>query len=181
MGKTLDRFIVATLFFILVFGSIANGQTDETMRAQLAVKKVLEDAGTAFNEGLLAFADKDRRSAGEKFNKSVEVFLYSTIQRDQRLQLCYNQLIETIYLIEFPTDRNTPQIKNLALTCGWNVDTSLSERVASITRATPKSPVPSSTTLASTLVPTPVSNGFTSQEHRAVTARRSDKARTEHR
>ena len=63
--------------------------------------------------------------AGEKFNKSVEAFLYSTldIQRNQRLQTCYNQLIPTIYSVEFPADNRLPQIKNLAQTCGWDIDT----------------------------------------------------------
>lgn len=165
MGKILRSSIVLSLFFVLVLGLSANGQTEDVARTQALINKVMEDAGISFREGLLAYADNDRHAAGEKFNKAVEAFLYSTIQRDQRLESCYNQLIETIYLIEFPSERNAPKVRSLALTCGWSsIDTALSDRVAAITRATPKTPVPSSTTLAANLTPTETV-GFTSQEH----------------
>src|SRR5258705_13492944 len=99
--------IIALVFF--VFSPIAGAQvtstrssnetrTQDVVKAQDAVNKVLSDAGASFNDGLLAYVGDNRSAAGEKFNKSVEVFLYSTlnIQREQKLQGCYNQLIETI-------------------------------------------------------------------------------------
>src|SRR6188768_2231655 len=118
-----------TAFIILVFSLAAQAQTVEVARAQEAVNRVLLEAGSSFKEGLDAYANDNRSAAGEKFNKSVEVFLYSTlnIQREQKLQGCYNQLIETIYRIEFPTDSQVPQVKNLTQTCNWNnLDKSLS-------------------------------------------------------
>src|SRR4051812_360996 len=101
-----------TAFIILALASASFGQVVSSMSsndtrpaqvdaAQAATNKVLSDAGLAFNEGLQAYTANDRSTAGEKFNRAVEVFLYSTlnIQKDQKLQGCYNQLIETIYRI----------------------------------------------------------------------------------
>ncbi len=137
-----------TAFILLVFSSVSIAQgtssasgngtlTPEVLRAQEAVNLVLFEAGISFKEGLLAYADESRSSAGEKFNKSVEVFLYSAlnIQREQRLQGCYNQLIETIYRMEFPLDSHLPQVKNLSLTCGWNnIDDPLAEKVTTVAK-----------------------------------------------
>lgn len=111
-------------------------RTPEVAKVQDAVNVVLSDSGRLFKEGLLAFKDNRRSDAGEKFNKSVEVFLYSTlnIQKDQKLQGCYNQLIETIYRIEFPTDVQVPQVRSLAATCNWNIDNALADDVANLSR-----------------------------------------------
>src|SRR5688572_8324773 len=134
--------VLLTLSGSIVTAQVTSSQssnetrTVEVAKAQEAVNRVLLEAGTSFKEGLLAFADDKRSMAGEKFNKSVEVFLYSTlnIQREQRLQGCYNQLIETIYRIEFPADSHLPQVKNLAQTCNWNIDTALSENIATLVK-----------------------------------------------
>ena len=170
-----------TAFLILAFSSVSSAQvtssrsndetrTQDVIRAQEAVNEVLQKSGMSFKEGLLAFVDSNRSVAGEKFNKSVEVFLYSTlnIQREQRLQGCYNQLIETVYRIEFPTETQLPQVKNLALTCGWNIDTALSENVAKLSKGSTTVQVgpPSTGTVAgSGVTPTPLpKSGFNSQE-----------------
>ena len=116
--------------------SSSQTMTPEVAQTQEAVNRVLLESGMSFREGLLAFVDENRSMAGEKFNKSVEVFLYSTlnIQREQKLQACYNQLIETIYRIEFPAESQLPQVKNLAQTCSWNIDGALSDNIARITK-----------------------------------------------
>ncbi len=149
----------------------SNGTTTpEVARAQEAINKVLSDSGTSFKEGLLAYVDNNRQSAGERFNKSVEVFLYSTlnIQREQKLQNCYNQLIETIYRIEFPSDTNLPQVRNLSLTCGWtNIDNNLSEKVASLSKiavGTPGLPATSTVAANTTAQASQMKVGFNSQE-----------------
>src|SRR5437764_13731901 len=103
------KLLVVQVFAILGFSLAASGQvtssqssngtsTPEVARAQESVNKVLLDSGTSFKEALVSFTDGNRQAAGERFNKSVEVFVYYTlnIQREQRLQTCYNQLIETI-------------------------------------------------------------------------------------
>lgn len=129
-----------TALIILVLSSFGSAQvTPQVDAAQAATNKVLADAGTAFVDGLEAYSNNNRQIAGERFNKAVEVFLYSTlnIQKDQRLQGCYNQLIETVYRMEFPTDAQPPQIKNLAATCSWSVDTALAENVGRAVRNAP--------------------------------------------
>src|SRR5580765_4503945 len=149
MIRTIYKFLSFTALVFFVFSSISSAQitstrssnetrTQDVVRAQDAVNKVLFDAGTSFKEGLLAYADNNRSTAGERFNKSVEVFLYSTlnIQREQKLQGCYNQLIETIYRIEFPADNQLPQVKNLSQTCGWtNIDAGLADKITTMAKS----------------------------------------------
>ncbi|MCV5917439.1 hypothetical protein OFN60_28835, partial [Escherichia coli] len=86
------------------------------------VNRVLEDSGRYFREGLTSLKDNKRQESGEKFDKSVEAFLISAInvQRDERLQRCYSQLIETIYRLEYPMESQAPRFSDLAATCGWN-------------------------------------------------------------
>src|SRR3954451_20016003 len=98
----------------LTFGQVtstrSNDQTvtPEVAKTQYAVNRVLQDSGTAFKEGMLAFSDENqsRQVAGQKFNKAVETFLESTlnVQSQPKLKACYDQLIDTVYFIEFPTD-----------------------------------------------------------------------------
>src|SRR6185369_8160416 len=98
MKRSLGSFFGLTALIFLAFigpsraqvtSSISSNETRtaEVARTQEAVNKVLLDSGISFNEGLLAFVDNRKSSAGEKFNKSVEVFLYSTlnIQKDPKL------------------------------------------------------------------------------------------------
>ena len=47
---------------------------------------------------------------------------------------CYNQLIETIYRIEFPADAQLPQIRSLSATCSWNIENQLADDIAKIVR-----------------------------------------------
>ena len=140
--------ITALLFF--AFGQSSHAQTTpEVDKAKEAVNKVLQDSGIAFKEGLLAYEDNRMSDAGEKFNTSVEFFLHSSlnIQREPNLQSCYDRLIETVYLLEFPDKGHLPRIKELSATCKWNViDNGLADRISSrIKTATPKS---SDTTVA---------------------------------
>ena len=172
-----------TASIFLIFNSVVTAQvtssrsnnqtsTQDVVKAQDAVNKVLFDSGTLFKEGLLAYEDNKMSDAGEKFNKSVEIFLYSTlnIQREQKLQACYNQLIETVYRIEFPVDSQLPQVRNLSLTCGWaNIDGAYADKITTIARnSITKSTNPSTVTtaggtgIAAPVAPTKI--GFNSQE-----------------
>ena len=80
--------LTALIIFSLFVTSF--GQTPEVERAQAQVNKVLEDSGRHFRDGLNAFKANQRSESGARFDKSVEVFLYSTlnIQKDQKLQSC---------------------------------------------------------------------------------------------
>src|SRR5689334_17817733 len=106
---------------IFALSSFISGQTPEIEKAQAQVNKVLEDSGRHFRDGLTALKSNQRSESGARFDKSVEVFLYSTlnIQKDQKLQACYSQLIETIYLMEFPSETKPPQLRMLSASCGW--------------------------------------------------------------
>lgn len=165
-----------TSLIICLFCSFLNAQTPEVVKAQNAVNKVLFDSGVSFRDGLAAYEDKRLSDAGEKFNKSVEVFIYSNlnIQRDPKLQGCYDKLVETIYRIEFPLDNRLPQVNNLAQTCNWNsldaalkIDSSLGDRIANLAKSQiPKLAGTSTATVAANTatVPSPVQIGFNSQE-----------------
>src|SRR5436190_15499427 len=152
--------------------SSSDTSTQDVASAQNAVNKVLVDSGMLFKEGLLAYEDKKMSDAGEKFNKSVEVFLYSTlnIQRDPKLQGCYNQLIETVYRIEFPSDSQLPQVRSLAQTCGWaNIDATQADKITAIARSSIVRQTASATTVNTVAVnttsaPSTSQVGFNTQE-----------------
>ena len=181
MTANIYKFLSFTALIFLVFSSVSTAQvtsskssnetrTSEVAAAQIAVNKVLSDAGLSFRDGLDAYVNSNRSVAGEKFNKSVEVFLYSTlnIQKDLKLQGCYNQLIETIYRIEFPSDNQIPQVRNLAQTCSWtNVDNVLADNATQMARTMivkPADPKAVTTVAASGTTPANQSrSGFNTQ------------------
>jgi LysM repeat protein len=165
-----------TALLIIVFNSLGLAQVtsskssndtrpSEVAKAEDAVNVVLAEAGKSFKEALQAYVENRRSEAGLRFNKSVETFLYSTlnIQKDQRLQACYNQLIETVYRIEFPSDSQLPQVRGLAMTCGWNIDASLSDGVAKLARPV-ENVTPSETATAAGPKPNGSNVGFNSQQ-----------------
>ncbi|MEO7674402.1 MAG: transglycosylase SLT domain-containing protein [Pyrinomonadaceae bacterium] len=126
-----SAYIPALVIFALnsiTFGQITSSTsssenvTPAVLQARDAVRKVLDDAGKSFKEGMTSLKENRRSDSGNAFDKSVEVFLFSTlnIQRDQKLQSCYTQLIETVYRMEFPSNSQIPQIRSLSATCGWN-------------------------------------------------------------
>ena len=144
MITPINKFVSIAFIFLLsvsvVFSqSVQNTKPDAAKALDDAVNKVLEDSGKNFREGLAAFQQNRRSESGQYFDKSVEVFLYSTlnIQRDQRLQSCYGQLIDTVYRIEFPSDAQMPQIRGLATVCGWkwaDEDLKLADTVSSMVK-----------------------------------------------
>lgn len=155
MKTTTFRILSFTAFIILVFAFPARAQypasgnqtvTPEIEKARQAVNKVLDDSGRNFRDGLQAFKDNRRSDAGQSFDKSVEVFLYSTlnIQKDQRLSSCYNQLIETVYRLEFPTEAQLPKIRELSATCTWSWndnDLRLADAVTAVVKPAKNTPV----------------------------------------
>lgn len=127
MKLSIFRVISFAAVVFCLFCSVCLAQSNNETRTQAvadyeaSVNKILFDSGIAFREGLLAYVDDDLPAAGEKFNKSLEVFVYSTlnIQKEPKLQGCYNQLIETIFRIESPSEGHAPLIPELAQTCRW--------------------------------------------------------------
>jgi membrane-bound lytic murein transglycosylase D len=134
--------------FIIFSSSVAFGQitsstssnqptTPEIEKAREVVSKILEDSGRSFRDGLQAYKANRRSDAGDQFDRSVETFLYSAIniQKDQKLQSCYSQLIETVYRLEYPANAQAPQIRSLSATCGWswnNEDYKLADEVVAM-------------------------------------------------
>ncbi len=158
--------ITAILFFIsnsIVFGqvtdSVSSGRSDAKTPEAVQAEKIVNDltfkAGVSFKQGLLNMQDNRRSQAGGDFNKSVEIFLMSgvNISRNPKLQNCYNQLIETIYRIEFPSNAQQPQIRSLSATCNWSWsenDFKTADAVAKLVLTAPPESTPANGSTAST-------------------------------
>lgn len=135
--------IIKSLFLAVVTISITGSgiiaQTTTVQQTQALINKTIEESGNAFREGMIAVKANKRDDAGEKFDKAVEVFLSSSlsVQSDQRMQSCYVQLLETVYRIEFPSDQQLPQLRQLSATCGWrwnDVDMQLADDVVAMVK-----------------------------------------------
>jgi membrane-bound lytic murein transglycosylase D len=166
-----SAFCVSAIITVLALVPAA-GQTEVNLRAQEAVNKVINDAGKLFRDGLTDLQQNRRAESGEKFDKAVEVFLYSNIntQSDQRLQSCYSQVLETVYRLEFPSEKNPPQLRSLSATCGWqwnDEDFKLADAVAEkVLPSGSKSAVSAASTAATAggAVPAESMIGFNVQE-----------------
>lgn len=144
------RFVETISFFALIFfisssfiqaqitNSTSNGRnrakTAEAQKAELRIKQVLRDSGVKFNEGLSALEDNRRDLARESFDRSVEEFLLSDInvQTNQDLRLCYNELIETIYRMEFPNGKEPVNIRRLSTICQWGISNDKADNIAKL-------------------------------------------------
>jgi LysM repeat protein len=138
------RFFIST-FLLAIISISANAQitgstsglrnvpTDVT-KVEQKVTLVTNDAGRYFKQGLLNLQDNRRAQAREDFDKSVEVFLNSSldVRKNQSLQGCYSQLVETIYLMEFPSIKQPANIRGLATTCNWDIRNETIESVSKI-------------------------------------------------
>jgi hypothetical protein len=111
-----------------------NSTPDEVAKAELQLKRITTDSGVYFKQGLLNLVDNRRPQARADFDKSVEVFLLSNVnvRKNQKLSDCYDQLIETVYLIEIPSAKNPANIRGLSNTCGWDISKDTVEAVAKL-------------------------------------------------
>lgn len=174
MKTTVFKVLSFTAFIILLSNSFAFAQTDEVKQAEARVNQITTDAGRYFKQGLLNLQDNRRPQAGDDFNKSVEVFLMSgislTSKDNAKASACYNQLVETIYRIEFPSDANLPQIRQLSATCTWNIENKLADEIATLVRQPnqPKTNADSAITAAAVNnIPQDEMVGFNSQTFEA--------------
>ncbi len=121
----------------------SNAKPEQAERAEARIRQVTKDSGRYFKQGLYNLQDNRRSQAREDFDKSVEVFLISgvNIQRNNQLRECYNQLIETVYRMEFPSQQKPVNIKGLSAVCSWDVKEDLADNVAKLIRKTPKNSV----------------------------------------
>lgn len=134
-------FLLISFIIFAIFSVSGQAQTVEVLSAQAQVRKVLDESGKYFRDGLSDLKENRREDSGKNFDRSVEAFLISTlnIQRDAKLQSCYSQLIETVYRLEFPSESQVPQLKGLAATCNWNwneSDIKVADQVAQLIKPT---------------------------------------------
>lgn len=163
-------FVKKLLPTILIASSFISGvgQTSLIEKYQALVNKALEDSARHFRDGLVALKVNKRSESRAQFDKAVEAFLHSTlnIQKDQKLQSCYSQLVETIYLIEFPSDTKPPQLRTLAASCGWkwnDNDYKLADEIASLLESSRKTSLGASHQLPANKSPETIV-GFNSQD-----------------
>ena len=119
----------------------SGSKPDQVKNAEQRIDQITKDAGRYFKQGLYNLLDRRGTEARKDFDKSVEVFLMSgvNVQRNRMLRECYNQLIETVYRIEFPSRSQPANIRSLSAVCGWNLKNQLSDDVAKLGRVTPLS------------------------------------------
>lgn len=158
-----------TAILIFVFNSFVSAQVTSTTsggrndtkpvqaeQAEARILQVTTDSGRYFKQGLLNLQDNRRPQARDDFDKSVEVFLMSGINlasnNNAKARDCYNQLIETVYRMEFPNDRQTPQIRSLSGTCNWNIDNKLADDIAKLVLTVPTTETPTNNSLITSVV-----------------------------
>jgi membrane-bound lytic murein transglycosylase D len=174
MKKCLSQVLTFTAIILFSFASQALAQTPEVEKAEARVNQITDESGKYFKEGLYSLEDNRRPQAREKFDKSVEVFLSSTVdvRKNKQLQECYNQLIETVYRIEFPSIQQ-PQVRSLSATCGWNIDNKLADSTVKNSKASPNTTADNSTAAGNSVIGSGVSTtaiaatGFTEQKFEA--------------
>jgi membrane-bound lytic murein transglycosylase D len=175
MNKRLFKVFNFTAIITFVFSSFASAQVTSTtsdgrnnatprevQTAEAAISRILTESGNAFREGLTALQGNRRSIAREKFDKSVEAFLISGINlnsnNNAKARDCYNQLIETVYRMEFPNQAQMPQIRSLSATCGWSIDNETADKVAKLVMTVPLTPVQTATNNAMVAAVVPNAN-----------------------
>ncbi len=120
---------IAVLAIIVVYSVFVQAQTGISSiqpknEVEERFKQIVPKVGEKFKLGLLKLQKGQRREAKEEFDRAVGIFLESKInlRSTKEFANCYDQLIETIYRIEFPSYKAKPDIKFLSATCRWNTD-----------------------------------------------------------
>lgn len=110
------------------------GKTEAAEKAEARIRQISGDAGRYFKQGLENLSNNRRSQAREDFDRSVEIFLLSgvNVQRDQGLRECYNELIETIYRMEFPSGRQPANLRRLSTVCNWEIKDEVADNVAAL-------------------------------------------------
>jgi hypothetical protein len=137
----LSAIILFLLCSISIFAQVTSttsglrATSDEVAKAEAKVNIITSDSGRYFKQGLINLVDNRRPQARADFDKSIEVFLHSNVnvRKNQKLSDCYDQLIETIYLMEFPSAKSPANIQLLAKTCGWDISIATVEAVVKLT------------------------------------------------
>lgn len=120
-------------------GGRNSAKTEAAEQAEARIRQISNDAGRYFRQGLDNLHNERRFQAREDFDRSVEIFLMSgvNVQRDQGLRECYNELIETIYRMEFPSGRQPANLRRLSTICKWELKDDVIDGVMASLRNTP--------------------------------------------
>lgn len=86
---------------------------DQAIETAAREQRILDSAGSSFKKGIESLSVNDRSGARKNFNESIESFLVADL-KTQRLRTCYEQLVENIYRLEYPSDQQQPMIAELA-------------------------------------------------------------------
>ncbi|HEY8562109.1 MAG TPA: transglycosylase SLT domain-containing protein [Pyrinomonadaceae bacterium] len=188
MNKRLFKVFNFTAIISFALGSVVSAQVTsvtadgrnnakpaQAVEAEARLQQITSDAGKFFKQGLLNLQNNKRPQAREDFDKSLEVFLISginlTSNNNAKARDCYNQLIETVYRMEFPNGAQVPQIRSLSATCGWNVENDLADKVAKLVLTAPTQQTPATTSnsmlaavVPNTNQPSDATVGFTEQK-----------------
>lgn len=134
-----------------------NTKPAQAEQAEARIQQITSDSGRYFKQGLLNLQDNRRPQARDDFDKSVEVFLMSginlTSNNNAKARDCYNQLIETVYRMEFPNAQQPPLIRPLSATCNWNIDNELADKVAKLIVTVPQAPTTNTNSTVASIVP----------------------------
>ncbi|NNE65668.1 MAG: transglycosylase SLT domain-containing protein [Pyrinomonadaceae bacterium] len=168
--STLITALLAVTGLAQVTSTRSGGRSSSTpaqaAQAEARIRQITEDSGRYFKQGLYNLQDNRRSQARDDFNKSVEVFLISgvNVQRNANLRECYNQLIETVYRMEFPSTARPVNIRGLSAMCRWEVKAELADSISSIVSrgASTKVAVKSGSETGDE-VPEDISSGFSDQ------------------
>lgn len=104
---------------------------EAAQKAEARIRQISNDAGKYFKQGLDNLSNNRRMQAREDFDRSVEIFLISgiNVQGDRGLRECYNELIETIYRMEFPTGQQPANLRRLSMVCGWDIKNEVADNI----------------------------------------------------
>ncbi|REJ79138.1 MAG: LysM peptidoglycan-binding domain-containing protein [Acidobacteria bacterium] len=121
-----------------VTGSTSSGRNaskpEAASKAEARIRQISNDAGKYFKQGLDNLSNSRRFQAREDFDRSVEIFLISgvNVQRDQGLRECYNELIETIYRMEFPNGQQPANLRRLSTVCNWEIKDEVADNITAM-------------------------------------------------
>jgi membrane-bound lytic murein transglycosylase D len=125
MTTSFPRFIARAAFFVaLTFsaanlyaqipaGSSARSIPTEVEKMDGRVTQLITQSEARFKEGELHLKSGEREQAREKFDKAVDTILESgmDVRASQRLQTFYLELVERIYRLEVPQQRDAPRVE----------------------------------------------------------------------
>ena len=139
--KLLSVFSTALLFTVAGIAQTTSTTADRTSgkpqaakNAEARIRQITNNSGNYFKRALDNLKEGRNDQARDDFDESVEVFLLSglNVQRNDNLRQCYNQLIETVYRLEFPNEERPANVRGLSAICGWGIEADLSDEIVAM-------------------------------------------------